>query len=219
MSYEMNPAGKEFAEKMLLTGVESWSSWNGKSDNHHRSELMFEKHVAKNWSGRKVGFFDTGTDFDEGQEYQVTASNLTAQLNKGYGFFHFAGHGNWNAILMESGPGFNTSDARELVNPFPGIMLSTSCDVNAFDAPDPCLSEAFLSNPNGGAVAFFGSSRYGFGNPDQDVRFGPSFKYSARFLKHLFDTAADIHGNSFAAIAAMTKSDFAFNGSSGGTFL
>ena len=219
MSYELNPPGKEFIERMLLTGIESWSSWDGKSDNHHRSEQMFEKHVAKNWIGRKFNFFDTGTDFIEGREYQVTASNLTAQLNRGYGFFHFAGHGNRNAVLMESGPGFNTSDAMELTNPFSGIMLSTSCDVNAFDAPDPCLSEAFLSNPNGGAVAFFGSSRYGFGNPDPSLLLGPSFKYSARFVKYLFDSATEIHGNSFATIAAMTKSDFAYNGSSGGTYL
>jgi hypothetical protein len=219
MSYELNPPMKEFAEIMLLTGIKSWSSWDGKSDNHHRSELMFEKYIAKNWSGRKVNFFDTGTDFDEGQEYQVTASNLMAQLNKGYGIFHYAGHGNSDALLMESGKSFNSSDARQLTNPISGIMLSASCYVNAFDSPKPCLSESFLENPNGGAVAFFGSSRFGFGIPDQNVHLGPSFQYNARFLKYLFKSDTEIHGNSFASIAAMTKSDFAFSGSSGGTYL
>ncbi len=219
ISYELNPPGKDFAEKLLLTGIKSWSSWDGKSDNHHRSEIMFEKYIAKSWSGRKVSFFDTGTDFDEGLDYQVTVSNLMDQLNKGYGIFHYAGHGNRDALLMESGKSFNSSDALKLKNPFSGIMLSTSCDVNAFDSPEPCLSESFLENPNGGAVAFFGSSRYGFGNPDPNARLGPSFQYSARFLKYLFESDTEIHGSSFATIAAMTKSDFAFNGSSAGSFL
>jgi hypothetical protein len=98
-------------------------------------------------------------------------------------------------------------------------MLFTSCDVNAFDAPEPCLSESFLTNPDGGAVAFFGSSRYGFGNPDLNVSLGPSFQYNVRFLKHLFASDTDTNMNSFASIAAMTKTDFVLNGSTGGTFL
>ncbi|MCP4311938.1 MAG: T9SS type A sorting domain-containing protein [Bacteroidetes bacterium] len=219
LSYELNPPGKDFAENMLLSGIKSWSSWAGKSDNHHRSEIMFERYIKKGWSGRKVNFFDTGTDFDGGMDYQVTASNLIDQLDKGYGIFHYAGHGNRDAILMESGKSFNSSDALKLRNPFSGIMLSTSCDVNAFDAQAPCLAESFLENPDGGAVAFFGSSRYGFGNPDQDVSLGPSFQYSARFLKHLAELGRVINGNCFASIAALTKSDFAFNGSSAGSYL
>ena len=219
LSYELNPPGKDFAENLLLSGIKAWSSWDGKSDNHHRSEIMFERYIKKGWTGRKVRFFDTGTDFDGGTDYQVTASNLIDQLDKGYGIFHYAGHGNRDAILMESGRNFNSSDALKLRNPFPGIMLSTSCDVNAFDANAPCLAESFLENPDGGAVAFFGSSRYGFGNPEQEARLGPSFQYSARFLKYLFESGNDMHGNSFASIAAMTKSDFAFNGSSNGTYL
>lgn len=219
LSYELNPPGEEFAENLLLTGIKSWSSWDGKSDNHHRSEIMFERNITKNWSGRKVSFFDTGTDFDGGTDYQVTASNLIDQLNKSYGIFHYAGHGNRDEFLMESGKRFNSSDALKLRNPFSGIMLSTSCDVNSFDSPEPCLAESFLENPNGGAVAFFGSSRYGLGNPVPESRLGPSFQYSARFLKYLFELADEIHGSSFASIAAMTKSDFAFNGSAAGSYL
>jgi len=212
LSYELNPPGKDFAENLLLTGIKSWSIWDGKSDNHHRSEIMFERYIAKGWSGNKVSFFDTGTDFDGGTDYQVTASNMIHQLNKGFGIFHYAGHGNRDAFLMESGKSFNTSDALKLRNPFSGIMLSTSCDVSSFDSPESCLAESFLENPDGGAVAFFGSSRYGFGNPEPEARLGPSFQYSARFLKYLFESDSEVHGNSFASIAAMTKSDFAFNG-------
>jgi len=218
LSYEMNPPVNGLPEELLLAGIESWSSWDGKSDNHHRSESMVRKYIEKNWSGREIRFFDTGTDFPEDHEYHVTATNLANELNKGYGIFHFAGHGNREGLSMESGRGFYTMDASQLRNQFPGIMLSTACDVNSFDSPEPCLSEAFLENPSGGALAFFGSSRYGFGYQDQVASLGPSFSFNATFLKHLFESDMEITENTFAGIAARTKSNLAYNGSHSGTY-
>ena len=66
MAYELETPTMNFAGKMLLSGVKSWSSWDGKSDNHHRSEVMFNKNVVKDWTGIKTGFFDTGTDIVRG---------------------------------------------------------------------------------------------------------------------------------------------------------
>lgn len=120
---------------------------------------------------------------------------------------------------MEEGSGFKSEDALSLTNEASGIMLSTSCDVNAFDSLDPCLSEAFMRNPEGGCVAFLGSSRYGFGNPDQTSLLDPSFQYSASFMKYLFTASSGVRGNSFATVAALAKSDFTHNGSSGGIYL
>ena len=219
LTYETEIPLQDFTEKMLLAGVKLWTLWDGKSDSHHRSELIFNNHIVSNWSGKKVNFFDTGTDFDEGPDYQVTAANLAAQLNEGYGMFHFAGHGNSRAIIMESGKDFSIIDAMELKNPFSGIMLSNACNVNAFDSIDPCLSEAFLRNPNGGCVAFFGSARYGFGNPDPSNTLGPSLKYNASFMKYLFQDDPKTDWNSFGGLTSLVKSDFSHNGSSGGIYL
>ena len=217
LTYEKNPPPEGFTEELLLAGVKSWNEWEGKSDNHHRSEYLFSNYINRHWTGSKVGFFDTGSDFHEDHEYDVTNTNLSGQLNSGYGIFHFAGHGNNIVFVMESGGGFSRDDAAALKNPCSGLVLSNACDVNAFDSIDPCLSEAFLRNPDGGAVAFFGSARYGFGNPGQSATLGPSLQFNARFMKHLFDRGEGIDWNSFATVASLSKQEFTGGASDGGS--
>jgi hypothetical protein len=106
----------------------------------------------------------------------------------------------------------------ELLNPIAGVVLVNSCDVNAFDSIDPCLSEAFLRNPVGGAVAFFGSSRFGFDNTEVSGDLGPSFMYNASFARYLFGESPMSKWKSFATIAAMAKSDFVHSGSASGAY-
>lgn len=48
-------------------------------------------------------FFDTGTDFPGGASYDVTASNYLAQLNKGYSFIEYIGHGGIDYFVLEKG--------------------------------------------------------------------------------------------------------------------
>ncbi|MFO7934988.1 MAG: C25 family cysteine peptidase [Bacteroidales bacterium] len=219
LGYEINQPSTGFSDKMLLAGVRSWGLWDGKSDSHHRSEFIYGRFIAKNFIGTKAGFFDTGTDFTGGSQYDVTTANLSEQLNEGYGIFHFAGHGNNQSLLMETGLVFDVDHAFGLINPVSGLVLSNSCDVNAFDSIDPCLSEAFIRNPHGGCVAFFGSSRYGFGNPAQSNVLGPSLQYNASFLKYLFSKSQETRWNSFATIASLAKSDYAHYGQDGGIYL
>ena len=208
LSYETNQPIGNSAGKLLLSGVKSWSQWEGKSDNHHRSEYVFNKHIPKNWTGKRIGFYDTGTDFPGDHEFQVTSPNLIALLNEGVGVFHFAGHGNRNSLIMEQGVGFNTKDALSLTNPYIGAMLTTVCDAGAYDEEDLCLSEALLTNPDGGCITFFGSTRLGFGNPNETLDLGPSFQYNSRFIQNLYRENSDYGSNSFARIASIAKSEF-----------
>ena len=219
LHYEQQQPARGFSDRMLLAGVKTWTLWSGKSDSHHRSELMYENYISKYWDGEMVRLFDTGTDFSGDKDYQVSTSNLSEQLNKGFAYFHFSGHGDINTLLMEEGPRFDVNDASRLSNTTSGVILSNACDVNAFDSIDPCLSEAFLRNPKGGGVAFFGSSRLGFGLPDMSYSLGPSFQYNASFLGYLFSERLGKHWNSFATVASAAKSEFANIGSSGGTYL
>lgn len=219
LNYEKHHPARGFSDKMLLAGVKTWTLWSGKSDSQHRSELMFENYISDFWDGDMIRFFDTGTDFSGDRDYQLTASNLSDQLNSGFGYFHYSGHGDIHTFLMEEGSRFGVEDAQELSNSSSGIIFSNACDVNAFDSIDPCLSEAFLRNPNGGGVAFFGSSRLGFGLPDISYTLGPSFQYNASFFSYLFSGSGESGWNSFAGIASAAKTDYAEVGSSGGTYL
>lgn len=218
LRYEQAPPREDFAELMLLTGTKSWNTWEGKSDNHHRSDFMFSKFVEENWVGEKVAFYDTGTDFESDEGYHLSAANLTEQLNQGYGFFHYSGHANTQSIAMETGPAFSTVHATELRNQESGIMFSTSCDLNAYDSIDPCLSESFLRNPDGGCVGFFGSTRYGFGYPDTLLHLGPSYNYSSSFLKYIFGEEAGSASPALGDVASRAKSDFIFSSSAGGAY-
>jgi len=218
LRYEQEAPLENFGDRMLLSGVQAWNSWSGKSDSHHRSESFFSKYIPARWKGEKFAFYDTGTDFPGNQEYQVTAQNLKEQLEKGYGFFQFTGHGNTHFIVMESGNSFFSEDALELDSPYSGLVLSNACHVNAYDSIDPCLSEGFLRNPQGGAIAFFGSSRLGYGNPDSVVDLGPSLQYNAILAEYLYAAGNEKEWKNFASIAGMTKTEFVHNGSAGGAY-
>ncbi len=218
LEYELNTPSDNFAERILLSGVKSWNIWDGQSDNHHRNERMYSSYVNPRWPGEKFGFYDTGTDFPGADTYQVNTANLSAQINSGYNIFHFAGHGNHRSIQMEEGAGFSLKEASSLKNMSNGIMLSSSCNINAFDIGDPCLSEALLRNPDGGCVAFWGSSRYGWGNPDKTSVLGPSFQFNAKFLEYLYSDDINGQAKTFAGLTTMAKAVFSGNGTAAGAY-
>lgn len=217
LEYERNPPMTSSKGKMIFSGVKLWNSWEGKSDSHHRSDLIFDKYIDLKWNGDRFNFFDTGTDLIQNSDYHVTAGNLSDQLNEGFGFFHFTGHGNNQYLHMESGKVFDVEDAMNLTNQTSGIVMTNACNVNAFDLAEPSLSEALLRNPRGGCVAFFSSSRYGFGNPEPSDLLGASLKFNANFMKYLFDEDQAV-SRSFGEIASSAKNDFSYNGSSNGVF-
>ena len=80
-------------------------------------------------------------------------------------------------------------------------MVTNACYTNAFDE-EPCLSEALLRNPDGGALAYFGSSRYGFGDSSGKIRY--SVLYDALFFYNLF-RGFPLYNRNFGAVAAETK--------------
>ena len=217
LRYEQELPPEGFYETMLLCGVRGWSSWEGLSDSHHRSEVFYKNYVEPYWSGVKTAFYDSGTDFPGSSAYNVSALNLVSRLNSGYSYFQFTGHGNLQQLAMETGRSFHSDDAASLVNPFPGLVLANGCHTNAYDSIEPCLSEAFLRNPEGGAVAYLGNTRFGFGNPnEEDLELGPSLVYFASFAKYLFGPAPV--WKNYGALVSMAKEDHYLNGTSGGAF-
>jgi hypothetical protein len=110
---------------------------------------------------------------------------------------------------METGRSFHSADALALKNEYPGIVLSNCCYANAYDSVDASVSEAFMWNPDGGAVAFIGSTRFGFGNPDKgDMRLGPSLQYNSSFAKEfLSDNGNGLDWKHFGSVAYRAKGD------------
>ncbi len=203
--YEINPALTNYVNKILLAGTKLWEIWDGKSDAHHWSELLYSSEIEQEWNGNKTEFFDTGTDFTGGSNYDLTYDHLKTQIDNGYHFIHMATHGVSTGWRMETGNRYSSTTALEQENANTSIIITMACHTNAFDQADTCLSEAFLKNPNGGCVVFWGSSREGWGPSNPSLyNQGASFEYNKIFFRKLF-TDTNV---SFAYLTSKTKQSY-----------
>lgn len=95
------------------------------------------------------------------------AYNINDAINKGAGFVFFNGHGShnlWVTYLHNSyvmvPPGcYKVSHINQLTNnkSLP-IIISDACHHLQYDLYDDCFGWSFVSNPNGGSIAFIGGS-------------------------------------------------------------
>jgi len=211
LNYEQNPPAADFEKKMVLSGIQLFDYVGSQSDIDYQGELMWNGNIAPYWNGTHYRLYDTNTDFG-GSTYDVTNTHVSNQINNGYNFFFMGTHGDQQLWAMEDGYYFSSSDASALTNlNEQGIIVSISCLTNAFDdsyAPaDPCLSEAFIRNANGGAVAYHASSRYGWGDYDPTI-FGPSMQYSAYFYEYMFSGQPAAYKYKFGSVSAQGKIQF-----------
>ncbi|MFW5701053.1 MAG: C25 family cysteine peptidase, partial [Cyclobacteriaceae bacterium] len=212
IGYETNPASTSYVETMLLTGTNLFDSYNsaGESDAHWKNEQMYLNYISPQWSGIKTKFYDTGTDFTGGASYDLTASNLQSKLNNGYHFVHMATHGGQTSWSMETGISYHSINAQNQTNSKHSLIVTMACNTNAFDdakfTSDPCLSEAFLRNPNGGCILYWGSSRHGWSVSSWD--------FSSRFFQNFFSGSPTAESYKFGAVTAISKSYYISSSSS-----
>ncbi len=202
LQYEKDILSANFAEKLLLAGTRLWDP----GDAEGKSEKMYDEYIEPYWNGVRYRFYDTATDFSGGSSYNLTRANVNEQLENGYNLFHMATHGNTTIWGMESGSSYNTSYASSVNNTDKYVNIVTiACITNAFDSStDPCLGEAFIRNPDGGAVTYIGSSRYGLGQYGVTVH-GASFKYDRMIYQYLFTGEPAGFGQQIGAAYAKAK--------------
>ncbi|WP_162946336.1 C25 family cysteine peptidase [Chitinophaga barathri] len=96
---------------------------------------------------------------------RLTYERLEAALNEGQHFVSLSGHGNqWGCCDLGTGM------AASLTNgPRTFIAYADSCLTNGFDESD-AMGEALVKNPNGGAVAYIGSTRFSWIGLGDDVQ-------------------------------------------------
>ena len=99
----------------------------------------------------------------------LTATNLRTEINGGALFTNFAGHGNPESYLLywvNPGPSarsFGISDVQTLTNGYKLPVVTTmSCSTARFD-DKTSIGEWFLREPDGGSIAYFGSTRIAWG--------------------------------------------------------
>jgi len=204
LDYEKNAPATGFAEDMVLTGVRLWDP----GDAEGKNELMYTGWIDPHWDPVRVRFYDTNTDFPGGASYQVSPTNMDAVIGDGYNFLHMATHGSSTIWSMETGGSYSATHALAVSNPGEYVnILTIACTTNAFDLADPCLSEGFLRNPNGGAVSYSGSSRYGWGYYGVSTH-GSSFRYNRMFYEFLFTGDPASHPQQVGAVHTRMKENW-----------
>ncbi len=196
IEYERSFDTDDWEGKILMSGNQLSDTFhiNGNviSDAHHHSELLYDNYIKDYWGGQKIRFYDTGTDFDGDENYELNAQNFQIELAKGYPFVNVNTHGNYDNWNME-GANYTVSNASTLNNPDGYTLITTeACLTNAFDSLT-CLSESFFRNPYSGIIGYFGSSRYGWYYKSRDD-LGPSDILNGNFYKYLFTEGKSNYG-------------------------
>jgi len=210
--YEKNPLSKPWHNNILMAGAKLLLNlYTGQSDAEIKADNLYVNYILPYWSGSKVKFFDTYTDFPGGDTYQLSTSNLQTQLQQGYTFMDMGTHGTQESWALENNSSYYKTTALSLQNEGFTIISTVACSTNAFDYSgvlntDPCLSEAFIRNPNSGVVAYLGCSKEGWtarSDTTLNSTLQYSYSYEAEFYKKIFNNTKRFHN--YAEIVAIAK--------------
>ncbi|MCX7590265.1 MAG: C25 family cysteine peptidase, partial [Kiritimatiellae bacterium] len=238
VNFEAN-AVASLKQKAFLGGLKLWDSYSGAdrpSDVLNDGHLQFQQHspvsdgemwvrrlyrdgIQPWWSVPTLRlFFDTLTSWDSSTagDYVLNAANLSTRFNEGWFHVYFATHGSTTSWSLESGS-YGTANASGLSG-LTVFVYTIACLTRGFDSAEPSLSEAFLRNGLGGAIAYFGCSRYGWGSPDSPPasnysRGGTSMEYGYEFYKQLLTSGQTVMGAVFSLHKAARAGWCGYNGS------
>ncbi|MCD8282825.1 MAG: type IX secretion system sortase PorU [Prevotella sp.] len=113
-----------------------------------------------------------------GNTYPEVTNILKAQQASGALLFDYGGHGSETLISHERV--LNLTDFQSFTNTNLPLWITASCDVMPFDGTVPTIGEAAVLNANGGAFAFFGTTRTVYSNYNK--------RMNQAFLKNVLNT-------------------------------
>lgn len=138
------------------------------------------KWIPEAWPDGNVSFFFNDFTAWDGEgakgSYQLNPKNLGDQFNEGkISKWHLHGHGLIDRWVLEGRTKFSYSNIKALKNEKTPLVITTvSCFTGHFDAEqDPCVTEAMLRQPKGGAVLIVAPCREGkphFHDPRRDFQ-------------------------------------------------
>ena len=212
------------------------------SDSEMWLRRLYRDCIKPNWdnaepaSSRTINLacdYITSWDGSTCGDKPLSGSNLKSWLNNGYTHLMFSGHGAPQAWGMETSEDYTTTQAAAQSNLI-AFVYTDACLTGAFDddgygsagtitidygswdqytyTAEPCLGEGFIRNTNGGALAYMGCARYGWGEPDDGAASnesdgGPSTVYAYKFYKRLYEAAAVAANRTVGEAFAMSKAD------------
>jgi hypothetical protein len=190
LTYERNPP-LDYETRALFCGMVLWQ--DPYTDEGVAKDMICREYVPPQFDPVIKLYQSQGTE---------NLDTVTAEINRGCGFYNHDGHGSTSAQDVGGWPYFYTYDMDALTNaPRYGICYSIGCWTGAFDLD--CVGEHFVLAPNGGGVAYIGNSSYGWGSPGN-----PGYGYSDRFDAEFYHQVFSEGVHSIGQALALTKVHF-----------
>jgi len=185
LTYEKNPP-EDYVEEMLYLAMVLW--WDPYTDSGIGKDFIDSMYVPSRFDPIEKLYESQGNE---------TYENVMDALNNGKNFVNHDGHAWWN--VMGIGTDHLTNNDMDILTNGPkySVLYSIGCWPAAIDYD--CIAEHFLTNPDGGGVAFVGNSRYGWGSPGNPV-YGYSDRFDQEFYHQIFDNDVTTIGNTVGAI-------------------
>jgi len=173
---------------MLLAGEILWS--NPYTDSGLGLDMIDRESIPPRYDPIEKQYQAQGNESRE---------SVIASLNDGKCHFLHDGHA-WFTVLGCGDGYLDRADASGLTNlDRQPLVYSIGCWPASFDKD--CIAERLLENPTGGAAAFIGNSRYGWGSPG-NPGYGYSDRFMAAFYRQLFLEGRHHAGSALAAAKA-----------------
>lgn len=102
------------------------------------------------------------TESSTGNRYPDVEQEITSQQNAGALIMDYAGHGSETAISHEYV--LKLTDFNAFTNNNLPLWVTASCDIGPFDSGEDNIGESIVTNPKGGGIAFYGTSRTVYAN-------------------------------------------------------
>ena len=161
--------------RALLLGTDPFKDYEG-AEGEILKDYIEENYIWANFTTTKL------------YETQGTLSRqaIIDHINQGYGFVNFAGHG-WPTYWYLGNGYYYDSDAYSQTNgeKLP-LVAAMACLTSRFAGSYECIGEKFLLNPDGGAIAYFGSTRVAWGYASSYVTEGLAGELDWRFFRAFF---------------------------------
>jgi len=174
--YEGGLAGTpgDYELNMLFLGEVMWDTPSPYTDGGEALDILDTEYVPPR--------FDPIVKLYESKA-NLSASAAASALSDGYGIVFHEGHANIGVASV--GPDALTIPHLDALDNAPraGLMYSVGCWSAAIDYDT--FGEHWVSNPDGGGVAYVGNSRYGWGCPGHPGEC-VSDLYSQQFMNSLF---------------------------------
>ena len=158
--YERNPEVGPWTSRVGLFG----STTHETDDGPRQCEYLWSSYLSSVYDTPDK-YYSVGQVQQQAGAKALTYSNVDQGMRSGLSTIVYMGHGYY--AMWTEGPQndasflYGTDEARTISqSPRLPFITAMSCETNWFDNPNwDSISEAFIENPNGGAIGYVGASR------------------------------------------------------------